>query len=211
MKAKMKFTLLELLVVISIIAILASLLLPGLTMAKDSAKKISCMGNLKQWTAITEFYAGDYSNYFWPGYFDGTTIWSYPSGFLRRQYIPNGSDSDWKRGKNINGCPAHSETPAYDDGFNNRFYSYGISYELGWKSNDGVAGPLNRARIKNISSSAWMFDMAPLLRKTGANQGTCNERAGFNHGNACNMLFADGHTASRKYANLTDNFTDQLE
>ena len=54
------FTLIELLVVVAMIALLMGLLVPVLGRAREKARRVACMGNVRQFLVGIQVYAGDY-------------------------------------------------------------------------------------------------------------------------------------------------------
>ena len=77
-----RFTLVELLLVIAVIAILSSLLLPALSRAKIKARTIECSANLKQIGLAQLQYANDWNGYYYPG------IYNPDNTFMQIELLP---------------------------------------------------------------------------------------------------------------------------
>lgn len=109
------FTLVEVLVVVAIIGVLVALLLPAVQAARESARKATCVNNMKQMGLAANLYADSY-NFFpvsWPEG-DGTITWARELlPYLDRQPLYDAWDGDLGFFEGPNGDLAATIVPAY--------------------------------------------------------------------------------------------------
>ena len=165
------FTLIELLVVIAIIAILAAMLLPALSNAKQKAYRISCLNNLRQLGVFMQLYT-DSNNDTFPGtraysWFTPQNGSTDPLDNWWGQYIfPNNGNVTNNTANTMYRCPAILSTEYLPNGtpwswaFNSDLVGYGFNtYFLGAYPQPGT--------IDNVDAGGFSYMPDTWFKRTG--------------------------------------------
>ncbi len=222
LQMNVKFTLIELLITIAIIAILAGLLLPALNNARERGRTIACTSNMKQIGLLCQQYSVENNEYEIPlvsGSSSDDAIWNFPGVYFYQKmrvdyrvfFCPSMGARNPKSFKLDTESNILSTVQWYME--------YGMNYWMNAvsrgaiQSNPGTYDPLNplvssrrAGSIKNPAVRVRYIDTwhnNPFDRQLGCYYVDCRwfttssaGRPANRHGGKANVLFLDGHVGA---------------
>ncbi len=209
------FTMIELLIVISIIAILVGILLPALNRAREKAQSMKCVGNLHSIFQCLTFYTDDNDSW---GPAANENVTGDSSGYRKWQdqcnYYLNKSEykdrgycenlgGNLYRAKGIFHCPASK----IEFNAGTECYDYGINMLMSANASLSLPQYLGRRifRIKQPSKRAWISDLenpnSP-SNQFSKNSTTGLSNASMRHNLKPNILFVAGAVLSYNYTQI---------
>ena len=222
------FTLVELLVVIGIVAALVALVLPAAGRAREQARSVACLSNLRQMATAALAYTADHNGQFPPSQYSAvtpTTITSFGWDFTRTR--PRAAGSAWvvkpgllwagpaAGGLGVQQCPSFdAESMSAGDPFTG--YNYNTSY-VGHGQGEAVEAPARVGEVRRPAECALFGDggyaagankymRAPFPNPGDATfHGRYAGTQAFRHRRRTNAAFADGHAESlgERFTNTT--------
>ncbi len=213
-----KFTLIELLITIGIIAILMGMLAPVLNQARESARSTQCLNNLKQCVSGALFYASDHDDTF-AALLDGVSwVEGLTANFGRNNqtaYAPGSVVHCPSDGRAVN-FPNNRDRGVYglwrfggtstNEIVRQKAELYGLGDILGWK--DSNTFWFRFSRMKKPSITMLFADTLRPVEKTGGSFWRADSLSDsepaicLRHQGSSNLAYADGHAGRIKLGNF---------